>query len=153
VITIALSSIFAIWRLLYSLFESNFGRHDLKFNYAARAQEYAKGTEVIGQILFTFFDTFMPLCILFLNIRTIDYYDYMLNLMKGIGCMKYFKICSIFIRPKKSRYNDGINEYLSDPFSSKESKPDEYIPINNYILDKTFTNLEITDTVENSSEK
>ena len=61
--------------------------HDLKYNFTAR--EMISYYDLAFQTTIMFIDQLLPILVILMNIRTINFQVYITNLMKGMGLTRY----------------------------------------------------------------
>ena len=83
-----------LWKGIY-IFNGFLRRNDIKDHYTRR--ENITVEEIPFEVLICFFDIFLPILGILLNIRTVNFRKYLKSLMKGLGKEKYFLEASIFV--------------------------------------------------------
>lgn len=121
-------------RILYTAFDT-FRKCDLKHNFAARMGFPA--WEAPFQLLLSIFDAGFPIAIMLINIRTINFRVYLLELIRACALERFCKVASIFIQ-----YKDSETLFSSEVGSSDEDGTSS--------LDKARCFLEHTQTEDTS---
>lgn len=93
--TIFASWTIVLWRWFYNILKG-IRECDLKYNFAAKKS--FPGNEAPLQLLISVCDISLPIVVMLLNIRTINYGEYLVLLIKAWQLEEYTSIASIFIR-------------------------------------------------------
>ena len=119
IFTMVLTSLITAWKWCYFYFDF-LREHDLKYNFMLRDSLSYKEAPI--QIFVYFTDMLLPIIAMAVNINTVDFKKYLLNLMRGCNVGQFFLSGSIFIRLRPMASNESLISHSSAIVNEQDSE-------------------------------